>query len=343
MINCPLDVFAKKEVEEKKLHNDPNLSKVFAEVVDDFTAGDPQSSEVKWTGLRPSQLQAKLKDRNYEVSFYIIDQLLNEAGLRKRSYLKAASLDQVPQRNEQFEKIAHLKARFLDAGLPVLSIDTKKKELLGNFHRKGQYYDRAVRKVNDHDFKTFATGQVIPHGIYDLADNRGYLSLGTSKDTSEFVCDNLEAFWCSDLQWKYPTADWMLLLCDGGGSNNSRHYIVKQDFFTLAQRLDLNILIAHYPPYCSKWNPIEHRFFCHLHRAWEGTIFHNLQIVKELAQMTSTKTGLGIKVRINQKQYQTKRTVNYHFREKIEQFVSFDQELPKWNYFMQPQNRKVIF
>lgn len=316
---------------------------MFAEVVTDFTAGDPQSSEVKWIGLKPSQLQSKLQDRNYSVSFYIIDQLLNEAGLRKRSYLKAASLDQVPNRNEQFEKIAQLKTRFLDAGLPVLSIDTKKKELLGNFYRKGQYYDAVPRKVNDHDFKTFASGQVVPHGIYDLADNMGYLSLGTSKDTSEFVCDNLEAFWCSDLQWKYPRADWLLLLCDGGGSNNARHYIVKQDLYNLAQRIDMNILIAHYPPYCSKWNPIEHRFFPHLHRAWEGTIFHNLQIVKELALMTSTKTGLGVKVKINQKEYQTKRTVNYQFKENIEQFISFDKELPRWNYYIKASNRKVIF
>lgn len=343
MTNFPLVGFAKQEVGEKKLDTCPDLVKVFGEVVDNFTAGDPQSSEVKWTGLQPSQLQTKLKDRNYQVSFYLINELLRKAGLRRRSYLKAASLDQVPQRNDQFEKIAHLKAHFLDAGLPVLSIDTKKKELLGNFHRKGQYYDSTFRKVNDHDFKTFATGQVIPHGLYDLADNMGYLSLGTSKDTSEFVCDNLEAFWSSDLQWKYPTADWLLLLCDGGGSNNSRHYIVKQDLYHLAQRIDMNILIAHYPPYCSKWNPIEHRFFCHLHRAWEGTIFHSIQTVKELAMMTQTKTGLGIKVRINQKQYQSKREVNYHFKENIEQFVSFDQDLPKWNYFIKTPNRKVIF
>ena len=328
---------------EKKLQTDPSLSKVFAEVVEDFTAGDPQSSTVKWVSLQPSQLQSKLQDRNYEVSFYILHQLLNEAGLRKRSYLKAASLNQVPHRNEQFEKIARLKARFLQEGLPVLSIDTKKKKLLGNFYRKGHYYDQTPRAVNDHDFKTFANGIVVPHSLYDIADKVGYLSLGTSKDTSEFVCDNLQAFWQSDLQWKYPHADWMLLLCDGGGSNHAGHYIVKQDLFNLAQRIDMNIIIAHYPPYCSKWNPIEHRFFSHLHRAWEGTIFHNLQVVKELALMTQTKTGLEVKVRVNQKEYQTKRTVNYHFRNNIGQYISFDQDLPKWNYYIKTQNRKVIF
>ena len=274
--------FVDQEADEKKIHTNPGLTKVFAEVVEDFTAGDPERDHVKWVGLKPSHLQQKLAQRNYQVSFYIIGQLLEQAGLRKRSYLKSVCLDKVPRRDDQFNKIAALKARFLDAGLPVLSIDTKKKELLGNFHRTGHYYDCQPRNVNDHDFNSYANGQVVPHGIYDIAANFGYLTLGSSKDTSAFVCDNLMYFWGSDLQWKYPDADWMLLLCDGGGSNNARHYIVKQDFYGLAQALDINIVVAHYPPYCSKWNPIEHRLFCHLHRAWEGTVFHDMQTENNL-------------------------------------------------------------
>lgn len=316
---------------------------MFAEVVDDFTAGDPERAHVKWVSLKPSHLQHKLVQRNYQVSFYIIHQLLDQAGLRRRSYLKSASLNQVPRRDDQFNKIASLKARFLDAGLPVLSIDTKKKELLGNFHRAGYYYDEQPRQVNDHDFNSYADGQIVPHGIYDVADNFGYLTLGNSKDTSAFVCDNLSYFWITDLQWKYPTADWMLLLCDGGGSNNARHHIVKQDFYKLAQILDINIVVAHYPPYCSKWNPIEHRLFCHLHRAWEGTVFHNIHTVKELAEMTQTSTGLKLKVNINAQQYQTKRRVDPHFKDNMRQYVHFDDELPQWNYTLCPEKRKVIY
>lgn len=312
-------------------------------MVDDFTAGDPERDHVKWVSLKASHLQSKLAQRNYQVSFYIIHQLLDRTGLRQRSYLKSACLDQVPRRDDQFNKIAALKARFLDAGLPVLSIDTKKKELLGNFHRAGHYYDRQVRRVNDHDFNSYADGQVVPHGIYDVADNFGYLTLGSSKDTSAFVCDNLAHFWGSDLQWKYADADWMLLLCDGGGSNNARHHIVKQNFYKLAQLLDVNIVVAHYPPYCSKWNPIEHRLFCHLHRAWEGTIFHDIQTVKELAEMTHTTTGLGLKVRINLQQYQTKRTVNTHFKDNMKDYVQFDDDLPQWNYTLCPEKRKLIY
>lgn len=273
---------------------------------------------------------------NFEVSPYIVQQLLNNAGLKRRSYLKDASAKEIPFRNEQFEKIAEIKAAFLDAGLPVSSIDVKHKELLGNFFRNGKYYDFKHRKVLGHDFPSLAIGVVIPHGIYDIADNFGYLTLGTSKDTSEFFCDNLEAYWRSGLQWKYPKADWMLLLCDGGGPNSSRHYIVKQDLYLLAQKLDMNIVVAHYPPYCSKWNPIEHRLFCHVHRAWDGTIFHNIQIVKERAEMASTKTGLGVKVAINNKEYVTKRKVNPVFKENISDYVFFDEFLPQWNYHFSP-------
>jgi len=331
-----LAVSAKKEEVEKKLLTEPELPKVFAEVVEDYTAGKPQDHTIKWIGLKPAEIQEKLADKDYQVSPYIVRQLLTNAGLRRRSYLKDASAGEVPFRNEQFEKIADIKAFFLDAGLPVFSIDVKHKELIGNFFRDGKYYDFKHRKVNDHDFPSLAKGIVIPHGIYDIADNFGYLTLGTSKDTSEFFCDNLAAYWQSDFQWKYPDADWMLLLCDGGGSNSARHYIVKQDLYHLAQHLDMNIVVAHYPPYCSKWNPIEHRLFCHVHRAWEGTIFHNIQIVKQRAELTGTKSGLGVKVTINDKQYLTKRKVKPLFKENIRDFVTFDDQLPQWNYRFSP-------
>ena len=330
-------------MDEKKVQTNPELRQVFAQVVEDFTAGDPGCDQVRWISLKPSHLRYKLAQRNTEVSLYLIGQLLQQAGLRKRSYLKSACLDQVPQRDEQFNKIASLKTYFMQAGWPVLSMDTKKKEMLGNFYRQGHYYDQQARRVNDHDFNSYADGQIIPHGLYDLADNFGYLTLGSSRDTSAFVCDNLAHFWTSDLQWKYPDADWMLLLCDGGGSNNARHYIVKQDLYQLAQLLDINIVVAHYPPYCSKWNPIEHRLFSHLHRAWQGSVFHDIETAKELAEMTHTTTGLGLKARINPQAYYTKRRVNPHFRENITEYVHFDPDLPQWNYTFHPKKRKLIF
>lgn len=176
---------------------------MFAEVVEDYTAGKPQDDSITWIGLKPQEIQEKLAHKNYEVSPYIVGQLIKNAGLKRRSYLKDVTAKEVPFRNEQFEKIADLKAAFLEAKLPVLSIpkcrDVKHKELLGNFFRDGYYYDFKHRKVNDHDFRSLAKGIVVPHGLYDIADNFGYLTLGTSKDTSQFGCDNIAYWWQKEL------------------------------------------------------------------------------------------------------------------------------------------------
>lgn len=231
-----------------------------------------------------------------------------------------------------------MKEVFLQNNLPVFSIDTKKKELLGNFYRQGSRYASAATEVNDHDFKNFATGQIVPHGIYDVAQNKGYLTLGLSRDTSEFVCDNMAHFWQQDFQWRYAEAPAMLLLCDGGGSNNCRHHIVKQELVRLANELKINILVAHYPPYCSKWNPIEHRLFCHISHAWQGVVFQNVQIVKELAEKTSTKTGLQVNVWLNKKNYSIGRLVESDFKDNMSDFIIFDDKLPQWNYLIKYSN-----
>ena len=155
----------------------------------------------------------------------------------------------VQGRNEQFKKIASYQTSFTIVGLPVMSIDTKKKELLGNFSRCGTAYFTSERHAYDHYFLSSTDGQIVPHGIYDVNENVGYLTLGLSKDTSKFVCDNISKCWTETLQYKYSDAETMLILCDGGGSNASAYYIVKQNLVTLAK--SLNILVAHYPPHCS--------------------------------------------------------------------------------------------
>ena len=214
------------------------------------------------------------------MSYYLVSSLLKNLGYRKRRYSKDQILAEPENRDTQFNKIATLKKAFCEAGLPVLSIDTRQKEMPGNFDRGESYYGRDRSKVLDHDFQSHASGIVIPHGIYDYCDNKGYITLGTSKDTSEFVCDNLLYYWQTELQWIYSSGQSMLLLCDGGGSNACLHYIVKYDLCRLAKLLGMNILVAHYPAHCSKWNPIEHKLFSHLHRAWQGAVFHDIQIVK---------------------------------------------------------------
>lgn len=268
------------------------------------------------------------------VSLYTIGCLLAFYNYRKRTLQKVLCVKTVAQRNEQFEYITKVKELFLSKNLPVLSIDSKNKELIGDFYRKGAHYGLKGHPVSDHDFKSLAQGQICPHGIYDVGKNKGYLTIGISNDTSQFVCDNLQKVWIDHLQFEYQAANTLLIMCDGGGSNNASHYIVKYDLYLLAQTLQMNLLIMHYPPYCSKWNPIEHRFFCHLSRQWSGQVLQTVQTALDLAAKTNTKTGLKVEVQVNEKIYSHKREVPKWFKDNINNFVSFDENLPQWNYLI---------
>jgi hypothetical protein len=236
----------------------------------------------------------------------------------------------VNNRNEQFEHIAKLKSQFIENEFPVLSIDTKKKEMIGNFYRDGKVFCNKAIEVNDHDFNSFSEGVVVPHGIYDVAKNICYLSIGTNKDTAEFVKENIDYHWYNSIKQDYPNAKKMLILCDGGGSNSSSHYIVKEQFKQLAVKLQIEIVVAHYPPYCSKWNPIEHRAFSYISKKWQGVVFNNYDIIKELAEQTTTKTGFSVKAYINTKLYQTGKKASEEFMKTMP--VVFNDFLPKWNY-----------
>jgi hypothetical protein len=188
----------------------------------------------------------------------------------------------------------------------------------------------------DHDFWSLAQGRVVPHGIYDVKYNRGYINLGTSRDTSEFACDALRHWWQNYGQVLYPQSRSILLKCDGGGSNNANHYIFKQDLQDVVNELKIEIRVAHYPPYTSKYNPIEHRLFPHVTRACQGVIFTSLELVKTLMEKTRTKTGLSVVVNVIDKVYQTGRKVTPGFKETMQ--IIFDEYLPKWNYRVVPDS-----
>jgi len=294
---------------------------------------------VVWTDLLPWQI-AKLLEQEYEikVSKTVIRKLLKKHNYRRRKAQKKKTMKEVPNRNEQFENIARLVAEFEASGNPIISIDTKKKEYLGNFYRDGHLYTAEELQVYDHDFNSFADGVVIPHGIYDLKQNTAYINLGTSKDTTEFACDCIRNWWYNQGRIDYPNGTSILILCDGGGSNSSRYYIFKEDLQKLADELGIKIRIAHYPPYCSKYNPIEHRLFPHVTRACQGVIFKTTKIVKELMEKTSTTKGLKVTVQIVDKVYELKREVADDFKDAMR--IVFDKSLSKWNYTAVP-NRTV--
>ena len=272
------------------------------------------------------------------VSVHIVDQLLDEDGFHRRKAQKDLPLDQHPDRNAQFEIIAQLKLEYLASANPMLSIDTKKRELLGTFYRAGRLLTTKPLRAYDHDFPSYADGVVIPHGLYDPRLNRGYLHLGTSHDTSDFACDCLEDWWWRFGKEQYPDAKSVLLLCDGGGSNSSDTYLFKAGLQRLVNKIGLGVRVAHYPPYTSKYNPIEHRLFCHVTRACQGMFFENLTVVKQLMEKTHTRTGLSVVVDVVEKVYEIGRKVAESVKEGLR--LIRDRVLPKWNYCILPQDKR---
>lgn len=208
--------------------------------------------------------------------------------------------------------------------------------MIGQLYRDGRVYtqEEAVA-VFDHDWKSLAEGVAIPHGLYDLMLNIGYIHVGTSPDTAEFACDSIGDWWQQHGRHHYPTATSILLLCDGGGSNSSRQYLFKQELQALVNQVGVEIRIAHYPPYTSKYNPIEHRLFPHLTRVCQGVIFRSLEVVKELMGKAKTQTGLTVFATVVDKMYETGRKVTEEFKQTMK--IIFDDFLPQWNYTAKPQ------
>jgi hypothetical protein len=308
----------------------PELVPAFHAVLENHTAGSPMRQEVIWTDLTPKEIQTNLMERDLYVSADIVRQLLKDHGYRRRQMLKYLDMDQHPDRDAQFVNIARIKEEYRKSGNPIISIDTKKKELLGTFYRDGKVYTRQALLAYDHDFPSYAEGVVIPYGIYDLKRNAGYISVGTSKDTSEFACDSIEWWWKEHGRELYRGADSICLLCDGGGSNSANKYLFKEDLQNLSDRMKIAIRVAHYPPYCSKYNPIERRLFCHMTRACQGVLFDSVATVKRLLEKTQTATGLRVIVEVMDKVYQTGRKYTEGFKENMA--ILFDDLLPKWNY-----------
>jgi DDE family transposase len=307
----------------------------FQAVLEEHTAGSPMAEEIIWTDLTTTDIAARLTEGGIPVSVHIVEQLLAEHDYHRRKIQKELPLDEHQDRDAQFQTIARLKAEYLAGDDPILSLDTKKRELLGTFYRAGTLFTTRPQRAFDHDFPSYADGVVIPHGLYDLRLNRGYLHLGTSHDTSAFACDCLEDWWWRFGRYQYPAAQSLLLLCDGGGSNSANTYLFKADLQGLVNKIGLEVRVAHYPPYTSKYNPIEHRLFCHVTRACQGMLFRSVELVKQLMQKTQTRTGLRVVVDVWEKVYETGRKVAEEVKKALH--LIRDLFLPKWNYRILPQ------
>lgn len=310
------------------------LDETLEEILEAHSAGSPTDQSVRWTDLKPMQLAQELLQRGYEVGRNTAAKLLDRAGYRRRSLRKELITGQVDphERDQQFRHIDALRRQAHARGIPVLCVDTKKKELLGDLHRRGQCYSTDIQYVYDHDFRHLATGFLIPHGVYDYFHNAGFLTLGTSRETSAFVCDAIALAWEEDRHAHYPDAEEILLTFDAGGANAVRSVRFKEDILALSKRLGLRLRVAHYPPYTSKWHPIEHRLFSQVERTWRGVILDSPTTALETVQRTRTQTGLTVKARILDTAYELGRKCSDTFNDIKDKFIRHDDVLGKWNY-----------
>jgi len=319
---------------EKKTEKFPDIQVLLQALIESHKAGSPTDEGVYWISLKPCAI-AKLfyEQHHIKVSNGMVKRLLRELGYGYRKQSKQLATGKYAHRNEQFEIICSL-ILIMSLESPVLSIDCKKKERLGNLYRDGKCYCTKSIKVHGHDYEHLSEGKVIPHGIYDLQANKGYISIGNSSETADFVIDNLLWWWLQYGIHQYPDAKNILLLCDAGGANSYRHFIFKHRLMTFAEQTGLSVIVCHYPPYCSKWNPIEHRLFSQVHKAMEGVVFSDYQTVKKLIEQTSTKTGLSVAVRLNLKEYQ--KGIKVHKDKICEHRIAYHPKIAELNYRIYP-------
>lgn len=287
-------------------------------------------ADVIWTDRTPKEIQERLAEKDIDVGVDVIRDVLATLGYRKRKMSKYLDMGAHEDRDAQFVNLTRIKGEYLGSGDPVLSIDTKKRELLGTFYRNGRVYAQQPIRALDHDFPSHAEGVVVPYGLYDVGRNLGYVNLGTSRDTSAFACDSVGWWWDQFGHRLYPGARRVLLLCDGGGSNSATKYLFKEDLQNLSDRLGLELRVGHYPPYCSKYNPIERRMFCHVTRACQGVLLDSVDTVKRLVEKTRTEAGLCVAVGVSEKVYEVGRKYTDGFKDQMK--IVFDDHLPKWNY-----------
>jgi hypothetical protein len=310
------------------------LKQAFHSVIDTHTAGDPMREGVQWTNLTRSEIAAAMGQEGFEVSTTVVDRLLREFGFRHRKAQRVKTMGESADRDTQFKKIAQLRARYLKAGLPVVSIDAKKREILGDYVRPGRVLSTAPLRGWDHDFPQHRLGVIIPHGHYDVGRNEGYVHLGTSHDTSDFVIDAMLHWWRHHGVHQYRGADEMLALFDSGGTSGCRAVRFKDGLQCFADLTGLKIRVAHYPTHCSKYNPVEHRLFPHLTRVCQGILLESVAMARSLMSKASTRTGLRVFVDILDRFYQTGLKLPNTIRRSLR--TRFDRVLPLWNYVVAP-------
>lgn len=302
------------------------------ELVESETGGDPVTGR-KWVRRSLRQLSRQL---DAKVSHTTVGRLLRDMDYSLKVNVKRLTGDPHPDRESQFECIDHLKRTFLSDGDPVISVDTKKKELIGNFKNPGRRWCVTADAVNEHDFDQDALGKAVPYGIYDLNHNQGYVYVGQSADTPEFAVDAIASWWCRQGRQTFPDARRLLILCDAGGSNSYRSRMWKLQLQEqLADSLNLEVTVCHYPTGASKWNPIEHRLFGPISINWAGQPLRTFETLLALIRGTATQTGLTVEAFLADKVYETGKKVSDAVMATLN--IERASTCPNWNYTIRPR------
>jgi len=299
------------------------------------TAGDPMTG-LKWTRKTLRGIAEELRTIGIRVSSNTVGRLLREMDYSLRVNRKEIASTSAPDRNAQMIHLAKVRQRFAKAGNPVVSVDTKKKELVGQFKNAGIAWSRSPVLVNDHDFRSTAVGMAIPYGIYDTEANRGSVFVGVSHDTPQFAVESIAKWWRTEGRRRYPEARDLLILADGGGSNGPTCRLWKERIQTeLCDRCGLSVTISHYPTGASKWNPIEHRLFSEISKNWAGRPLDSYETILKYIRTTTTTTGLSVSAHLVPKSYEVR--VKVTDAEMRQLRLSNGAPLPRWNYTLRPR------
>jgi hypothetical protein len=320
---------------KKEIDKQDGLTDAIKEIVEPHTAGDPEKILI-WTSKSVRNIQESLNAKGYKISHESVRQMLQTLGYSLQSNRKTEEGGHHPDRDTQFEYINEKSKAFISSQQPVISVDCKKKELIGNYKNSGQEWQPVKHpvEVNVYDFPDKTNGKASPYGVFDVANNKGWISVGISSDTSAFAVAAIRSWWENEGKKAYPTAEYLYITADGGGSNGIRNRLWKSELQQFANDSGLTLHVSHLPPGTSKWNKIEHRLFSYISKNWRGKPLESLYVIISLINGTKTKTGLTVKAVLDGNIYKT--GIKIDDQELAKCNISKNSFHGEWNYSIAP-------
>lgn len=317
----------RKRLEQKY----PKLTSILNDIIEDSTSGNPMSL-VKWSNKSLMNLEKEIKRRGCFVSYKTIERRIKKMNYSLQANKKSYEGESHDDRDEQFRYINKIANQFLNKKQPVISVDTKKRELVGNFKNMGKTWRKkgSPIEVNAYDFPSFSKGKAIPYGTYDIALNKGFVNVGITSDTAEFAVESIRQWWKQLGKKHYPKAKELLITADSGGSNGYKNRGWKYFLSQLAKETGIKITVLHFPPATSKWNKIEHRLFSYISMNWKGKPLTDYQVIINFIKNTATDNGLKVYARLDKKKYEKGKKFSDEKMEKVK--LNYHELFPMWNY-----------